>query len=216
MKIFLIRHGESTANADGNYVHRTPDHLITLTESGIKQANTAGKWLVDYCVQNSISLENARIWRSPYMRTRQTADEFNKHLNVNSVFEDVALVEQQYGLFDSLPQEEWEKQFPVEYAECQRQWDNGGLFYLRFPNGESPFDVAMRVHQFMGTINRDSADPLFVFTHGITIKSFLLRWFHYTPEWYADEKTPKNCWIRLIDEGKDAGYIYSKESEQEL
>jgi phosphohistidine phosphatase SixA len=69
MKIFLIRHGESTANADGNYVHRTPDHLITLTENGIKQANAGGKWLADYCVQNNISLENARIWRSPYMRS---------------------------------------------------------------------------------------------------------------------------------------------------
>ena len=211
MKIFLIRHGETTANVDADhyYTSRTPDHLVPLTENGIKQGDAAGAWLADYCVQNGISLENARIWRSPYMRTRQTSEEFNKHLCVSSVFEDVALVEQQYGLFDAIPKEEWGKKYPVEYAECQRQWDNDGLFYLRFPHGESPFDVALRVHQFMGTIKRDTADPLFVFTHGITIKSFLLRWFHHTPEWYANEQTPKNCWIRLIDSGKDDGYIYS-------
>lgn len=209
LKLFLIRHGESTANVDGNYTHRIPDHLVPLTENGVKQANISGKWLADYCAQNDISLKNARIWRSPYLRTRQTSDEFNKYLSVEDTYEDIALVEQQYGLFDSLPKEEWEKQFPVEYAECQRQWNNGGLFYLRFPNGESAFDVALRVHQFMGTIMRDKSNPLFIFTHGVTIKSFLLRWFHYTPEWYADEKTPKNCWIRLIDYGKDAGYIYS-------
>jgi len=209
MKIFFIRHGETTANIGGNYISRTPDHLISLTENGIKQAGTAGAWLADYCRDNGITLGSARIWRSPYMRTRQTSEEFNKYLCVPSIFEDIALVECQYGTFDSVPEDEWEHLFPLEYAEYKRQYDNGGKFYFRFPNGESPFDVALRVHQFMGTINRDSADPLFVFTHGITLRCFLLRWFHYSPEWYANEKNPKNCWIRLIDDGKDAGYIYS-------
>ena len=210
MKLFLIRHGESIANKGDNYIYRKPDHLVSLTENGIMQANAAGKWLADYCVQNNISLENARIWRSPYLRTRQTSDEFNKFLNVESIREDVTLVEMQYGLFDALPEEEWEQKFPIEYAECKRQWDNEGKFYLRFPNGESAFDVALRIHQFMGTIKRDKKDPLFIFTHGITLRCFLLRWFHYTPEWYLNEKNPKNCWIRLIDNRKDEGYIYSE------
>jgi len=210
MKIFLIRHGETTANIGDNYILRTPDHLVSLTENGIVQANAAGKWLAEYCKQNNTSLENARIWRSPYKRTRQTSEEFNKHLCIRSVYEDVALVEMQYGLFDSLPEEDWGIKCPNEYAECKRHWDNEGKFYLRFPGGESPFDVALRVHQFMGTISRDRHDPLVVFTHGITLRCFLLRWFHYPPEWYENERNPKNCWIRLIDNGKDAGYIYSE------
>jgi len=212
MKIFLIRHGETTANTgtEEYYTSRTLDHLVSLTDNGIAQANAAGRWLVDYCKKNGIVFDNARIWRSPYIRTRQTSEEFNKYLHVESIFEDVALVEQQYGLFDAVPYDEWEKRHPVEYAECMRLWDNGGKFYNRLPNGESPFDVALRVHQFMGTINRDTADPLFIFTHGVTLRCFLLRWFHYTPEWYENEKNPKNCWIRLIDDGKDAGYVYSE------
>ena len=209
MKIFLIRHGESTANTGDNFISRVPDHMVSLTDKGIMQANAAGKWLADYCAQNSVSLENARIWRSPYKRTRQTSEEFRKHLKIEDIREDVTLVEMQYGLFDSVPEEEWEHIFPAEYAECKRQWDNSGKFYLRYPNGESPFDVSLRVHQFMGTIKRDKADTLFVFTHGVALRCFLLRWFHYTPEWYEKEKNPKNCWIRLIDEGRDAGYIYS-------
>jgi len=209
MKIFLIRHGETIANIGDNYISRVPDHLVSLTDNGIVQANAAGKWLADYCAQNAVSFENARIWRSPYHRTRQTSEEFNKHLRIDDIREDVALVECQYGFFDSVPEEEWGQKFPMEFAEYKRQMDNSGKFYFRFPNGESPFDVALRVHQFMGTINRDKADTLFVFTHGITLRCFLLRWFHYTPEWYADERNPKNCWIRLIDEGRDAGYIYS-------
>jgi len=212
MKIFLIRHGETFANikADIYFDERVPNHLVSLTDNGIRQADAAGKWLARYCEEHSIFLDNARIWRSPYIRTRQTSEAFNTHLKIDDVREDITLVEQQFGLFDAIPEEEWEISFPVEYAECRRQWDNDGKFYLRLPGGESPFDVALRVHQFMGTLKRDDKDVLFVFTHGVTLRCFLLRYFHYTPEWYADEKNPKNCWIRLIDEGEDKGYIYSE------
>ena len=29
------------------------------------------------------------------------------------------------------------------------------------------------------------------------------RYFHYSPEWYHEERNPKNCWIREIKDGKD-------------
>lgn len=84
-------------------------------------------------------------------------------------------------------------------------------FYARLPLGESPFDVAIRIHQFMGTIYRDyeknGIDTLFIFTHGTTLRAFLLRWFHYSPEWFHEEKNPKNCWIREIKDHEDCGYI---------
>ena len=214
MKIFLIRHGETTANIGDNYISRVPDHLVPLTDNGISQANSAGKWLAEYCVKNNINLENARIWRSPYQRTRQTSDEFNKHLRIGSIREDITLIEQQYGLFDAVPYESWEDVFPAAYKENQRLWNGQGKFFNRLPSGESPFDVAIRVHQFFGTIYRDyeknNTTPLFIFTHGTTLRCFLLRWFHHTPEWYESEENPKNCAIRLIDEGRDAGYIYSE------
>jgi len=47
MKIFLIRHGETTANVGENYEERVTDHLVSLTDNGIAQANDAGKWLAD-------------------------------------------------------------------------------------------------------------------------------------------------------------------------
>lgn len=213
MKIFLIRHGESVNNTGQNYEKRIPDHLVELTSNGIKQAKRGGIWLKEYCDKNGIDISNARIWRSPYLRTRQTSDEFNDSLGIDDVREDITLVEQQFGLFDAVPEHEWEKNFPCEYAECQRQWQNSGKFYVRLPLGESPFDVAIRVHQFMGTIQRDTAKyknkTLFIFTHGTTLRCFLMRWFHYSPEWYQNEKNPKNCWIRFIDESEDKGYIYS-------
>lgn len=210
MHIFLIRHGESLANIGENYVKRLPDHLVSLSDKGKQQAYEQGIWLAGYCREKGIDLSGARIWRSPYLRTRQTSEEFNKSLNIGDIREDITLIEQQFGLFDSLPEEEWSK-FEVEYDEYLRQIQNQGKFYARLPLGESPFDVAIRIHQFMGTIYRDyerhGIDTLFVFTHGTTLRTFLMRWFHYSPEWYQAEKNPKNCWIREIIGNRDLGYI---------
>ena len=211
MHIFLIRHGESEASSGENYIKRTPDHLVPLTEKGKRQSAESGMWLSEYCRERGIDLSHARIWRSPYLRTRQTSEEFNKHLKIADIREDITLVEQQYGLFDSLPEEEWKNKYPVEYDEYLRQTQNQGKFYARLPLGESPFDVAIRIHQFMGTIYRDfereGVDTLFVFTHGTALRTFLLRWFHYSPEWYQEEKNPTYCRIREIDGAKDLGYI---------
>jgi len=209
--IFLIRHGESIANVGANYEKRIPDHLVSLTENGKVQARENGEWLANYCREKNIDISNARIWRSPYLRTRQTCDEFNKYLGIKDIREDITLTEQQFGLFDSVPEEEWEIQYPNEYFEYKRQCSNYGKFYARLPLGESPFDVAIRIHQFMGTIYRDfekhGIDTLFIFTHGTTLRTFLLRWFHYSPEWYQEERNPKNCWVREIDGNVDLGYI---------
>lgn len=211
MHIFLIRHGESISNVGENYEKRIPDHLVPLTENGKEQARENGEWLANYCKEKRIDLAKARIWRSPFLRTRQTSEEFNRALGITDIREDITLTEQQFGLFDSLPQSEWERRYPDEYAEYVRQISNVGKFYARLPLGESPFDVAIRIHQFMGTIYRDyekhGVDTLFVFTHGTTLRAFLLRWFHYSPEWYQEERNPKNCWIREIDGHRDLGYI---------
>ena len=211
MHIFLIRHGESISNAGNNYEKRIPDHLVPLTEKGVEQAVENGKWLLDYCREKSIDLSKARIWRSPFLRTRQTCDAFNQSLGIQDIREDITLTEQQFGLFDSVREEDWERLYPNEYAEYKRQCSNQGKFYARLPLGESPFDVAIRIHQFMGTIYRDfqkhGIDTLFIFTHGTTMRTFLLRWFHYSPEWYQEERNPRNCWIREIDDDTDLGYI---------
>lgn len=211
MHIFLIRHGESISNVGENFEKRLPDHLVPLTERGRRQAAENGRWLSEYCKEKGIDLSRARIWRSPFLRTRQTCDEFNKFLCIQDIREDITLTEQQFGLFDSITNEQRQRMYPNENAEYIRQVTNKGKFYARLPMGESPFDVAIRIHQFMGTIYRDfdkhGVDTLFVFTHGTTLRAFLLRWFHYSPEWYHEEGNPKNCWIREIDGERDLGYI---------
>lgn len=215
VRVFLIRHGESMQNTGENYTKNLPDHKVYLTENGISQANEAGKFLKEYIEKENISLENSTLFVSPYERTRQTAKEINKYLNISDIKEDITLVEHQYGLFENIADEEWSTRFNKEFALYDNYITRGGKFYARFPQGESPFDVAVRVRMFISTLFRDieeGKDTFFIVAHGTTIRAFLLDWFHYSPEWYADEPNMKNCSIRLIEkEGKkniDKDYIY--------
>lgn len=210
-RIFLIRHGQSLDNVKKNYEERIPDHLVPLTTEGEAEAHKLGERLAAYCHREAIGLSRARIWRSPFLRTRQTADLVNESLRIKDVREEVTLIEQQYGLFDALRKEEIAEKFPAEYAEYHRQIENGGRLYARLPLGESPLDVAVRLRPFIEDIRRDyergDADTLFIVTHGTAMRAFLLRYMNYSPEWYQAEYTPANCSVRLIEENADKGFL---------
>lgn len=213
MKIFLVRHGESMQNTKENFSIKLPDHKVYLTDKGKKEAERAGEFLKDYCTHNTINLDNSVLWISPYERTRETARIINSHLNISKQKEDIALIEQRYGLFSDKEISEIREKYPVEFAFYDNYYRNDGKFYARLPQGESPYDVALRTRQFIETIYRDKEDTLFIVTHGITIKTFVMNFMHYTPEWYSKEITPSNCSIRLIDTDNNPTteeYIYNK------
>jgi len=164
-----------------------------------------------------------RVWLSSYERTRQTADgifqgfndyqSYNGTINVNmDRRENIRLCEQQFGLFDGVPDDELHIRFPAEAAHYKKCEDQEGRFWARMPLGESRFDVANRVHESFGTFHRDNErhniDTLIVVCHGVTLRAFVMQWLHLTPEWFDAEPNPGNCDIRLINDGRDEGYIY--------
>ena len=58
---------------------------------------------------------------------------------------------------------------------------------------------------------------MFVVSHGTTIKTIVMNFFHYSPEWYSSELTPENCSIRLIDSNEkinSESYIYNKPKQK--
>ncbi len=214
IRIFLIRHGESIMNAGKNYDKRLPDHAVYLTKRGKDQARRSAISLAKFIDENDISLNTSRAWTSPYVRTWQTANIFKEYIKFPVLWEDLSLAEQQFGLFDSLRYEEWGIKYPNEFEYYQKHYDIGGKFWARPPLGESPYDVAIRVKGFFETIFRDyekhGIDTLFIFTHGTTLRVFLMQWFHYPSTWFDQERNPGNCWIRLIDGRTDCNYIYPK------
>ena len=212
MKIFLIRHGESMQNTKENYKIGLPDHKVYLTDQGKKEASLAGEFLLSYINNNNIDLSNSVMWVSPYTRTRETASIINEKIGIRKVKEDITLIEQQYGLFSDKELKKIKVIYPEQFAFYDNYYQSDGKFYAKLPQGESPFDVALRTKQFINTIYRDMEDVLFVVSHGATIKTIVMNFFHYSPEWYSYEPTPENCSIRLIeanDKINTEKYIYN-------
>lgn len=213
MRIFLIRHGQSIANIEKN-PKGIPDPEIHLTDRGEEQANRCGIFLANYIKENNISLDNTRMWYSPFMRTTQTAEIINGHLGFDKrhFYPDDNLVEQLYGLFDGRPYEEWKNIDPAAFKHYDKYYNWKNKFFVKFPMGESPFDVEQRIQLFFETIHRDlkedGVDQLFIVTHGTTLRIFVKRWMHYHYKWFENEKNPGNCFVRLIEDNKDKGYIY--------
>lgn len=199
MKIFLIRHGESMQNTRENFAIGLPDHKVYLSPKGIEQAQLLGHFLKDYVVMEQIDLSNATLWVSPYKRTRQTAEILNESLNISKVKEDITLIEQRYGLFSDKEISVIKAMYPDQFNYYDNYWRNDGKFYAKLPQGESPYDVALRTRIFLETIFRDSSDILFIVSHGTTIRTFIMNWFHYSPEWFNNEPNMENCSVRLIN-----------------
>ncbi len=219
MKMFLIRHGESMQNTKENYSIGLPDHKVYLTEQGKEEARLAGEFLKKYITENEIDLLNSVMWVSPFTRTRETASIINNSLGIKRVKEDITLIEQQYGLFSDKEIARIKELYPEQFAFYDNYYQNEGKFYAKLPQGESPFDVALRTKQFLDTIYRDKEDILFVVSHGTTIKTIVMNFFHYSPEWYSSELTPGNCSIRLIDSNdrvNTESYIYNEPKPKKL
>ncbi|KKN43539.1 hypothetical protein LCGC14_0701860 [marine sediment metagenome] len=218
MKIYLVRHGESESNVDKAVHLRKADHAINLGPNGLSQAEGVGKFLAQALKNNSWNGEiNARLWYSPYQRTKKTKDGILTALKRDNMtfkfgcLEHPLLVEQQFGLFDGLSDDELKEQYPNEHAHYNKHQKFEGRFWARMPLGESRFDVAQRVHQVFGTFHRDAdrhgIETLVVVSHGVTIRAFIMMWLHRTVEWFEKEPNPKNCSIRLIDNRQDCGYV---------
>jgi len=258
MRILLVRHGESAANANKDLHASMADHDIPLSERGLLQATEAGKFLNAFLNErlraekdmgtfaleafgmksplgDGLKLPKVRLWNSPYRRTRQTAknilaqitpSEFNIDQRENS-----RLCEQQFGLFDGIPDDERHLHFPDEAAHYKKCEDHGGHYWARMPLGESRFDVGNRVYQFFGSVHRDSEkhgiDTIIVICHGITLRVFVQEWLHLSPEWVNAEPNPDNCWVRYLSQGEDDthgrpgnwidhGYIFTGEGQSGL
>lgn len=249
MRVFLVRHGQSAGNADKTLHLTQPDHAIPLTDEGFCQATHAGEFLHNYLrttfttksivhdfkgvhtpreeidlslPENAYFIPRTRMWNSPYLRTRQTADNVCAAVNsqggpvlIQDRREDFCLVEQQFGLFDGIPDDQLQVRFPAEYAYYEKTQQFEGKFWARMPLGESRFDLAVRVRSTFGTFHRDAQrhgiNNIIVVCHGATMRAFLMAWMHYSPEWFNNEPNPHNCAIRLIEDNEDRGYIYDGE-----
>lgn len=197
-RIILVRHGQSEGNADKYKFETVPDFALNLTSEGIEQARRAGRDIRDI-----IGQETVYAYLSPYYRTRQTYQYIRENLEANVIraFEDPRLREQDWGHLRHLDVNE----------EIIKERDDFSPFYYRIPDGESGADVYDRVSTFLETLHRDFDKPDYpqnalIITHGMTLRLFLMRWFHWTVEEFESLRNPRNCQIVVMQ--KEPGDRY--------
>lgn len=211
LRIFLVRHGESVGNLDRAVYKTLPDHQIPLSPAGRLQAREAGTFLATWFAAHP-PVDRCRLWYSPYARTRGTADEILAVLGrrpdgfVDDARPNLHLIEQRFGLFDGLWEDEMAAELPKEYAHFRRTLTHEGRFWAMMPEGDSPYDVAVRVHQAFATFHRDAragVRDLVVVSHGVTLRAFRMMWLHLDPDWYEAEPNPLNCSVHLLESEGD-------------
>jgi broad specificity phosphatase PhoE len=219
-RIFLIRHGVSSANLDPTQYQLQPDHTIPLADPiGDATCLTAGKALT----AAQIDPGSLRVWHSPYLRCQQTRD-----LVMRAAFppdlagasktalppsrESFLLREQEFGDWDGLSEEELAARDPVRFEKRKKMHDAYGRFYFRYPFGESRADVVQRITLFLAKLHRSEADNHVIFLHGVTQRAFRMAWFNHAVDWFEREPNPKNGSVLMIERAVAGGQGISRDS----
>lgn len=196
LRIALIRHAESEANLDKTVFERVPDHAIPLTAHGREQSATAGAEL-----RELFDGEPVRVYVSPYKRALQTLDALGIDDLVESARQEPRLREQDWANLQDTD----------DILRQQALRDDYGHFFYRFTHGESGSDVYDRVSTFLETLHRDFATPdaprnILLVSHGLTMRLFCMRWFHWSVDFFETLSNPDNAETRVLLRQPDFRY----------
>ncbi|KAF2970412.1 hypothetical protein GQX73_g3153 [Xylaria multiplex] len=207
--IIIIRHGQSEGNKNRDIHQTIPDHRVKLTSDGWAQARDAGRRLRAMLRPD----DTLQFYTSPYRRTRETtqgiletltSDEPDpspfKQINMK-IYEEPRLREQDFGNFQPCSD------------EMERMWQERadyGHFFYRIPNGESAADAYDRVSGFNESLWRqfgedDFASVLVLVTHGLMSRVFLMKWYHFSVEYFEDLRNVNHCEFLIMKLKRDSG-----------
>ena len=204
LRIVLLRHGESEANLDQTLFERVPDHAIPLTDNGREQAVAMGKQMRDL-----FGTRTVRVYVSPYKRTLQTLDALGIDDLIETAREEPRLREQDWANF----------QDSEDIARQRVRRNEFGHFFYRFTDGESGADVYDRVSTFLETLHRDwevkgSPRNVLIVSHGLTMRLFCMRWFHWSVQFFESLSNPANAETRVLVRQRDYRYKLDRPFEQ--
>ncbi|QRM18800.1 histidine phosphatase family protein [Dechloromonas sp. TW-R-39-2] len=127
-RICLVRHGETEWNAERRIQGQID---IGLNQTGLRQAEAAGRWLSSAGI--------TALYSSDLKRARTTAEAIGAHLGlVPALLPEMR--ERRYGVFEGLTYAEAQARFPDGYAAFE-----GRNADYNFENGESLREMYARV-----------------------------------------------------------------------
>ncbi|WP_432896325.1 histidine phosphatase family protein [Micromonospora matsumotoense] len=173
--LWIVRHGESTANVAASAAESNGAELIDLThrdadvplsDTGEQQARATARWLAGLPADRRPDVAVV----SPYLRAMRTAELALADTGIPASV-DERLRDRELGILDGLTGHGVARRFPDEAARRHRL----GKFYYRPPGGESWTDVALRLRTLLGDLRRDhQGRRVLLFGHDALV--FLLRY----------------------------------------
>ncbi|OGL74464.1 hypothetical protein A3E39_01695 [Candidatus Uhrbacteria bacterium RIFCSPHIGHO2_12_FULL_60_25] len=155
--LVLVRHAESEGNlrtAEERATFDRATHNYALTERGREQARLTGEF-----IRNTYADFDA-YYVSYYRRSHETMKIMYPDAKI---YEDPRLAEAQRGIWHMMTNEQVKMRFPEEIERKERE----GLYHYRPFGGENWPDVELRIHSFLGTLNRDQHQKrVFMVVHG--------------------------------------------------
>lgn len=178
--IYLVRHGESQANANKRFCGITD---VELSDLGRKHGEKAGLNLINFNILH--------IYSSPLKRALETAGIIKNKIGFkNDIWVEESIKEVNFGIFENMT---WEE-IQALYKEESDNWIKLGFNY-KFPEGESYEDIMRRCSEFLSKIKDDSV----VVTHYGIIQGILLCLKIAAPENIWDYRI-SNCDIVVLKE----------------
>ena len=133
MKLYMIRHGQTTCNVAGKHQGWGP---VSLSEKGFEQARKAKEYV------RSVNYD--KIFVSDLLRTRQTAEIlFPEKYRAGELEFTEDLREIDTGVFFGRTLEDMYRLYGDVYLDCRKKMDYSAL------GGEGSLDVKRRVRRFM-------------------------------------------------------------------
>lgn len=184
--LYIIRHGQTKANANNQYLGATDS---PLTEKGEKQHRHVIEQL------NSINIHT--VYSSPRERCVALANQLtNKSIHI-----DERIAEINFGVFEQLT---WQ-QAQVEYPDVWNEWIKNDATY-QIPNGESQQQVQQRVKLFVKEIiSIAEQHDIAIVTHGGIITLMLCYLFNFETKHQWNFKINNGSIIKI--NGSD-GFAY--------
>ncbi|SHF07378.1 alpha-ribazole phosphatase [Caldanaerobius fijiensis DSM 17918] len=153
MKIYLIRHGQTEANAKGVYLGQSE---TSLTSKGEQQTAK----IIEYLRMVNID----KIYTSPSNRCKIIADAFDAQI---PIIVTEGLLEENFGIFEGLTWQQAKELYPEEW----KRWCSD--FSYKIPDGESFMEFYKRIVNAFNKITEDESHDIAVITHAGPIRAIL-------------------------------------------
>ncbi|NQT49204.1 histidine phosphatase family protein [Candidatus Kuenenbacteria bacterium] len=157
MKIYLIRHGETTGDIEDRYGGDYDDHL---TEAGKQQSRELAEQLQGKGIEV--------IFVSPRIRARETAKEVEEVLKVPvEVVEDLR-ERNNYGVLSGLTKAEAKEQHPADFEKISED-----KTYHDVTDSESYDEITKRATAVFENLLQRDHDTIAIISHGGIISTYV-------------------------------------------